>query len=63
MTHYARSKRAMSGDTLETMHRLNDKEVWRARCWKCRTWNEAVRSQLCTCKVCGVNLWKRNETR
>ena len=50
----------MSGDKLETLHKANASTPWRARCWNCRNWNIATRSELKICSHCGVNLWSRN---
>ena len=61
--HYARSKRKMSEDKQAEIKAANASLPWRARCWNCHTWNEAPREQLTKCISCGVNLWKRDETR
>lgn len=54
------NRRKMSAEALDRMHRLNENEMWRARCWNCHEWNTAPRHSLLSCKSCGVNLWRRN---
>lgn len=63
--HIERRMRRMTGmtaDRREEVARLNENELWWARCWNCHKQVTGKRSELKTCSHCGVNLWSRHET-
>lgn len=50
----------MSAARKAEVERVMSTAPFRARCWRCKAWNEAPRNELKTCSACGANLWSRD---